>query len=404
MKIVMMGSGSYKSSLSIRIVALGKHLASLGWNVAIIMPSADKYNDFKSEPQASIPSVKLIQPWQLTTKSAILNLIPYLFTSLVALLREHADVVYLYKPTPITIVGLLPRLLFRRPVILDFDDLGSEVMKAQRQSVFQYKLVAWCERLALRFASAVVVTSTYLESLVSQRYPHKKVLVLANGVEPLDYPLAPATKPRNAIYYFGAINRLSLIDTLLYALPEVIRNIPDVKVTIVGGGKALPEAKQLAKKLRVDGLVQFTGWVDMLEVQKYAHFADLAICCQPDTPTVRAASNMKVFQYMAMSTVPVVSDVGDLGSYVELNRAGVVVPPDDPNNLAKALVTLMNDHGLRMALAHRARDYAETKYSWQWRTRELHAFICTLPRIASRRSSNSGLAVDNKIGHTDAHN
>lgn len=371
----MLGSGSYKSSLSIRLVALGKHLADKGWNVSMIMPSADKYNDFTPDHDAQIPNVKLIQPWQPATHSAMLNLFPYLFTSLIAILRARPDMVYLYKPTPITILGLIPKLLFRKPVILDLDDLGSEVMKLQQQSKLQYTLVATCERLAMRFASSIVVTSTYLEKIVREQYPNKQILVLPNGVEPYDYQPVEPKQPRHAIYYFGFVNRLSLVETMLRAVPAVVEKVPDAQVTIVGGGSALDEAKKLVRDLGVKKAVTFTGWVDVLEAQNYAQFADLAICCQPDIPTVRAASNMKVFQYMAMSTIPVVSDVGDLGSYVKNGKLGAIVPADDEAALAKALISLLLDDDKRTRTAKAARKAAESEYAWSVRVDELQGFL-----------------------------
>jgi len=384
MKILMLGSGSYTSTLSIRLVALGRHLGVLGWKVSMVLPSADKYNDFTPELHATLPDVTLVQPWQLATRSAMLNLVPYLFTSLWTILRARADVIYLYKPTPITILGLVPKLLLGKPVVLDLDDLGSEVMKAEQQSAFQYRLVAICERLALRFSTAIVVTSTYLEAYVAKRYPSKPILLLPNGVEPADY-MPPSTKqPQNNIYYFGAINRLNLIETLLQALPDVVQAVPDVKITIVGGGQALPDAKKLVRKLGVNKSVTFTGWINMLEAQKYAQFGDVAVCYQPNTETVKAASNMKVFQYMAMSTVPLVSAVGDLSSYVQNGRAGVVAPPDDTSALSEQLASLLKDTERRTHLAQHARHLAETEYAWASRARNLNSFIRALHKAAKK--------------------
>lgn len=380
MKLLMLGSGSYTSTLSIRLVALGRHLGVTGWKVAMILPSADKYNNFTPEPRAALPDVTLVQPWQLATRSAMLNLIPYLFTALWAILRARADVIYLYKPTPITILGLAPKFLLGKPVILDLDDLGSEVMKAEQQSAFQYKLVAICERLAMRFSTAIVVTSTYLEAYVTKRYPDKPILLLPNGVEPSDYTPPTVSSPQNNIYYFGAINRLILIETLLQALPDVVQAVPDVRVTIVGGGQALPEAKKLVRKLGVNTSVTFTGWTNMLEAQKYARLGDVAVCYQPNTETVKAASNMKVFQYMAMSTVPLVSAVGDLGSYVQNGSAGVIAPPDNALALSECLVSLLKDTKKRALLARHARHLAETEYAWATRAQKLDSFIHSLQK------------------------
>lgn len=84
---------------------------------------------------------------------------------------------------------------------------------------------------------------------------------------------------------------------------------------------------------------------------------------------------MKVFQYMAMHTVPVVSDVGDLHSYVRDGKAGVVVTPGDSAMLAQAIVDLLRDAKRRTQLAHEAYKLATQTHSWQQRARDLRAFI-----------------------------
>jgi len=363
-------------------LALARHLGR-DWQITIMVPSADKYNHFTPNPQAKAAGAQVVQPWQFTTNSPLFNLIPYLFTSFAKVLRVRPDVVWLYKPTPITMVGLIPRLFTHARIVLDMDDLGSEVMKREGQSKIMYGLVALCERLAMRWAHAIVVASTSLEAVVRQKYPTKAVLILPNGVEPDDYQPVAKRQPRPHVYYFGAVNSLDLIEDILRATPAIVRAVPDAKVTIVGGGSALEDARALAKKLRVAHAVEFTGWVNMLDAQRYTHYADVAICYQPDTVTVRAASNMKVFQYMAMGSAVVVSDVGDLHTYARDGRAGVIVEPARAQSLARAVIALLQDDARRDALADAGYKLARGEYSWKSRAASLDEFLRT--RIGIRK-------------------
>lgn len=370
----MLGSGSVNSTLSIRLLALARHLGR-DWQITMILPSADKYNHFTPNPRAQVAGAHLVQPWQLTTNSPFVNLIPYVCTSLVAVFRARADIVWLYKPTPITIVGLLPRLFTHTKVVLDMDDLGSEVMKREGQSKLAYGLVALCEKLAMRWAHTVVVASSSLESIVRQKYPSKPVLVLPNGVEPDDYEPVKKQPLRSNVYYFGAVNSLDLIEDILRAAPAIVRAVPDATITIVGGGSALDDARALAKRLHVSKSVTFTGWVNMLDAQRYTHYGDVAICYQPDTKTVRAASNMKVFQYMAMRSSVVVSDVGDLHTYVRDGRAGVIVEPAHAKSLAQAVIGLLQDDAKRTKLADAGYKLARGEYSWKSRALLVDEFL-----------------------------
>ena len=135
----MLSSGSYNSMLTIRLCYLARHLAK-AWKITIITPPADKYNDFKPDYTLKLTFARLVQPWQLTTRSVMLNLIPYLYSSLVSILHARADMVLIYKPTPITVLGLMPKLLSPTPVVVDLDDLGAEVIRNEGRSRLTYGL------------------------------------------------------------------------------------------------------------------------------------------------------------------------------------------------------------------------------------------------------------------------
>jgi glycosyltransferase involved in cell wall biosynthesis len=377
-RLLMLSSGSYNSTLTIRLRYLARHLAG-AWDITIITPPADKYNDFTPDKTLKPAFARLIQPWQLATQSFVLNLVPYLLTSLTQILRARADVVVIYKPTPITVLGLVPKLLARARIVVDLDDLGSEVIKDEGRSRLIYMLVDWSERLCVRYADTVVVVSTTLREHVLRAHPGKRVLLLPNGVEPGEYQVVAEQRPRHAVYYFGAFNGLELIKDLLEATPEVLRHVPDARLTIVGGGSALEDAKRLSRELGVEAAVSFPGWqTDMLAIQNYTQFADIGVCYMPDVRTVRAASNMKVFQYMAMGTVPLVSDVGDLRSYVRDGQAGVVVAPGNRAALARVLVELLQDDERRVSIAKEAWRVASSDYSWQAHAETLAAELDSL--------------------------
>src|SRR4029079_3524644 len=131
MKILCLASGNIKSNFTYRILALGRSLKARGHDVTIIAPRADKYNGFVPELVSEIEGVRVLQPFQFATKRLEINLLPYIFDAARMVLRDKPDVVYIYKPTPISIVGVLAKLLRRTTLILDMDDLGSEVMKIE---------------------------------------------------------------------------------------------------------------------------------------------------------------------------------------------------------------------------------------------------------------------------------
>ena len=67
-RLLMISSGSYNSTLTIRLRYLAQSLAK-SWNIVIITPPADKYNGFKADRTLKLSFARLVQPWQLTTRN-----------------------------------------------------------------------------------------------------------------------------------------------------------------------------------------------------------------------------------------------------------------------------------------------------------------------------------------------
>jgi glycosyltransferase involved in cell wall biosynthesis len=61
---------------------------------------------------------------------------------------------------------------------------------------------------------------------------------------------------------------------------------------------------------------------------------------------------------MALGRPPVVTAVGGLSELVEDGTNGLVVPPSDPEALARAIVTLLLDADLRKRLGEAAQERA----------------------------------------------
>jgi glycosyltransferase involved in cell wall biosynthesis len=79
--------------------------------------------------------------------------------------------------------------------------------------------------------------------------------------------------------------------------------------------------------------------------------------------------------YMAMGTAPLVSDVGDLHSYVQDGQAGVVIGPGNVEALASALIELLQDEERRVRIAKEAWRLAWGDHSWQTRTEVWTVFL-----------------------------
>jgi glycosyltransferase involved in cell wall biosynthesis len=391
LRIAMLASGSAGASLTYRAVSFGKALAARGHDVTLVAPSADKYNDFDPTRRPDVAPVRLVTPFQLRTRHRMLNLLPYVPAAALVLLRRRPDVVWLYKPTPVTLPALLPRLLRGTPVVLDMDDLGAEVMASEGGSRLEVALIRGSEALASRSADGVVTASSYLRDRYRRARPDRPVVWVPNGVESGRYPepaSGTATEPK--IVFLGSMGRTDILAPLLRALPEVAEAVPHVRAVIMGDGPAAPDLRRLADEVGATGRVTWLGWVDLYAAREHVAPGDVGYSVMPDAPSIRAASNMKIFQYLAMGALPLVSDVGDQSAYVDHGRAGDVVPAGDGSALVEALVAaLTRDADTRQAMIRRALALARERWDWERLAPDVEEVLWQTVETARRRRRRS---------------
>jgi glycosyltransferase involved in cell wall biosynthesis len=363
MKITILTSGSIRSNFVYRALAFARALHKQGHDVSLIAPQADKYNDFRAEKINIIDGVKILQPFQFKTKRPEINLLPYLFNAMRMALQQKSDLIYIYKPTPINIVGFIVKFFRKTPVIVDLDDLGSEVMKIEGHPWHQWKLVEWSEKFAVKHADRLVVASSYLFEKYHKEFPDTPIHSMPNGVES-DWFASPIfSKEKKRIVFMGSINRRTILEPFFEVLPEIIKQHPDTKVLMIGAGKDLEYFKEKARAAGISAKVTFTGWLNIEDARLQLHAGDIGYNYMPDEPTVKAASNMKVPQYMARGVVPMVSDIGDLPASVDFGKAGYVAKANDAEALKNALQIALEDKD-RLQKSEQARAFAAKKFDW----------------------------------------
>lgn len=71
------------------------------------------------------------------------------------------------------------------------------------------------------------------------------------------------------LVYVGRIAEEKNIDEIINLFNCVLKNMPNIKLLIVGGGPYLIKLKNMVKELSIEESVKFTGMIDVDEVQKY---------------------------------------------------------------------------------------------------------------------------------------
>ncbi|MFC2071759.1 glycosyltransferase family 4 protein [Chloroflexota bacterium] len=152
-----------------------------------------------------------------------------------------------------------------------------------------------------------------------------------------DSPLVLHSRPLMHIYN---------IDTIIRCLPEILKEVPSVKIMFVYGFRDKEvEMKKLAADLGVDDATIFVGSVDYEEMPYYHAAADVCLSVPSSDSSPRA-----VYEAMACGVPPILSDLPWTKDFITPEQNALIVPVRDHQALATAILRLLADGELRQKI------------------------------------------------------
>ena len=149
------------------------------------------------------------------------------------------------------------------------------------------------------------------------------------------------------------------------AMPKILQTINRAKLVLVGDGNDKKELQKLASNYDLEGKVVFTGWVPMNDVPKYIDKCDVGIIPHFSSEHTETTIPHKLFQYMYLQKVVVVSNCRPLERIVSETQAGLVFNSGDETDLADAIIKLYENEHLRTRMGENGKMAVLRKYNWQ---------------------------------------
>lgn len=199
-----------------------------------------------------------------------------------------------------------------------------------------------------------------------EKIPEHKLQVIPNGV-PLRSLIGVKAKEakrrrlgfRPGEILVGNVARLVPVKNhrcLLRAMPSVTCLFPSVRLIIVGDGPERPRLERLAAELNLKDKVLFMG--EQKNIWQLLEIFDLFVLS-----SFSEGVSMTLLEAMVASKAIVATRVGGNSELIHPDRNGLLVPSDDPEALAKAILRILKDPELAQRLGRMARLEAEKKYS-----------------------------------------
>jgi glycosyltransferase involved in cell wall biosynthesis len=275
------------------------------------------------------------------------------------ILRENKiDVIHTHNTQPL-VDGTLGALLAGVKTIVHTDHSRSFPDKRR------YMFAEW---LMSHFVYKMVGVSppTSQDLIKYEKISQRKVVTVLNGIDasPFGVRLDKQKKRRELgisgegpVIGLGVrLSRQKGITYLLKAMPEIIKEYPDVTLVIAGEGECEPELKQEAIALGIENHTAFLG--PRLDMNEVVRIFDLYVL-----PSIWEGLPMVLLEAMAAACPIVATNVGGSHMAVIHGENGSLVEPKNPKALATAVIRLLADEQLRNSYAKRGLELFKGRFT-----------------------------------------
>jgi glycosyltransferase involved in cell wall biosynthesis len=220
-----------------------------------------------------------------------------------------------------------------------------------------YVIVHQCEQLVLSRLRAVVANSEYTRKAIQHAYRLDSQYLFkcykCIDLSHYDRSLRKYSLGGLVLFVGGNMQRKGL-ETLIQAAVKVVKSQPDTKFCVVGTDPNLPRMQALCSRLKVFENFEFTGWMPNEKLQQLYRRASVFVM-----PSLVEAFGVVFLEAMACGTPVIGAQVGGIPELIKHGENGLLVKPDNPDELAAALLAVLGDQDLFARLSEKGRVTAQ---------------------------------------------
>lgn len=243
---------------------------------------------------------------------------------------------------------------------------------AKQEMSYDTNLTVFMEKKCIYRADGLSAPSQNMASVV-QKYCRKlgtEIKPIANPIDTTLYADRSISRTMGnrddiVILHVGRLERVKGIWVLAEAIAKTIRNNVNIKLLLVGGdrkdGQGRSNLEQLKSFFAGEGIsnkIRFLIDADQDELLDCYAEADIAV-----VPTVNYESfSYTCAQAMSASLPVIASRIGGIPETVDDGENGILVKPGDAEDLAKAIMVLVEDASLRRKMGEKGRIKAVSSF------------------------------------------
>jgi len=371
------------SGYTFRTAALLREQRSLGWQTfhvtspkqgqtAAPVEDIDGLSFFRTQPAKG-----LLVDLPISREVALMQ---QLESRLEEVAREiRPDIIHAHSP----VLNAIPAIKVARrlgiPVVYEIRAFWEDAAVdhgSTAEGSLRYRITRALETRAIRQVDhAFTICEGLRGDILARGIAAEKITVIPNAVDVESFQLASPPDPqlleqwgltgKTVVGFVGSFYAYEGLDLLLDAVPELLRQRPDVRVLLVGGGPQETNLRKQVDRLGLGEYVIFTGRVPHKEVGRYYDLINVLAYPRHPMRLTELVTPLKPLEAMAQGQLFVASDVGGHKELIDHGQTGILFEAGNRESLAKAIINLLEAPATWPAIRANGRAFVENVRNWR---------------------------------------
>jgi len=317
----------------------------------------------------------------------LITFLSYMVSSAVysVLARKKFDIVISISPPFFTLAAaILVSKIRRIPLVIDIQDLypDTAIELGKLKNSLLIKIWRTLERIIYKSASAIVVISQgFKNEIVKKGINPNKVFVISGWVNTDRFNPEKVSDQEDAlgltgcfvVLFLGSIGYAQGVENIIETAAMVSEQ-DRIKFLFIGGGIEKKRIMQKTRDLKINNVL-FLPPQSFQKIPSFINTSDVCLVHLLERRLYEITIPCKTYEYMAMGKPIIMSARGEAASLVRDNNCGIVVKPEHPESLKRAILDIYENPQKDKKLGRNSR-IASSKYSEEILVTKYKEVVC----------------------------
>jgi glycosyltransferase involved in cell wall biosynthesis len=361
-------------------------LSQRGDIVDVIALRGDNLSEYEKLNNVNVYRIQKRMRNEKNKVTYLYRLMIFLFKSAMFLTKKHRqypyDLIHVHSVPDFEVFAALMPKCQGSSIILDIHDIVPEFYASKfsgNKNNFFFKVLVKLEQLSIKFSDHVIISNhLWHKTLTSRSVDESKCTTIMNYPDEAIFYQRPRTRhdDKFIIIYPGSLGWHQGLDIAIKAFATIKDQSPHAEFYIYGAGTEKDNLAKLIAELHMDNKVFIKDPMPINKIAEVMANADMGIIPKRNDPFGGEAFSTKILEFMSLG-IPVIVSKTKIDNYYFNDSVVKFFIPDDVNDLAQSMLTLLKNKNQRDTLRDNALCFVED-YRWSKKKNEYFDLVDSL--------------------------